>query len=407
MRPNLVTNLKGMVISMLNLLKNHEFRNFFFADIISSFGVGMTTVGANWYLLAQTHSNKYVGIYLTLNVLAGFLMAPLAGSITDRFSRKTVIFITFLVRSGLIALIALYFAITGFSLWLMYLLALITGAGWITYMAASRSYVQTVLPKGMLGSANSFIEISLQVGMFTAGAASGVILHYTGFTVILVINALVFLVSSLLIVKIKKDPPSMTQGTNSGFKGGLKYVLHNRLVLIVGLLSILPLIVTQLFNVSSPDYVATILRSNSVAYGFADMSYGIGGLVSGLLMANILKKFKKKMITITLFGLVVLALIALFLGHQISLMYAASFLIGLANSSLRIVLNTILMTHIDGQFMGRATSLWNGLAQFIEIFASTYIGILNDSYGANYGFLCMAFIMAIGMFLTTAMSKNS
>ncbi|ANK63573.1 MFS transporter permease [Loigolactobacillus backii] len=199
----------------------------------------------------------------------------------------------------------------------------------------------------------------------------------------------------------------MTQGTNSGFKGGLKYVLHNRLVLIVGLLSILPLIVTQLFNVSSPDYVATILRSNSVAYGFADMSYGIGGLVSGLLMANILKKFKKKMITITLFGLVVLALIALFLGHQISLMYAASFLIGLANSSLRIVLNTILMTHIDGQFMGRATSLWNGLAQFIEIFASTYIGILNDSYGANYGFLCMAFIMAIGMFLTTAMSKNS
>ncbi|WP_125982648.1 MFS transporter [Loigolactobacillus iwatensis] len=392
---------------MLNLLKNHEFRNFFFADIISSFGVGMTTVGANWYLLAETHSNQYVGIYLTLNVLAGFLMAPLAGSITDRFSRKTVIFITFLVRGGLIALIALYFASTGFSLWLMYLLALITGAGWITYMAASRSYVQTMLPKGMLGSANSFIEISLQVGMFTAGAASGVILHYTGFTVILVINALVFLVSSLLIVKIKKDPPSMTQGMNSGLKGGLKYILHNRLILIVGLLSILPLIVTQLFNVSSPDYVATILRSNSVVYGFADMSYGIGGLVSGLLMASILRKFRKKIITFTLFSIVVLALIVLFLGHQISLMYIASLLIGLANSSLRIVLNTILMTHIDSQFMGRATSLWNGMAQFIEIFASTYIGVLNDSYGANYGFLCMAFIMAIGMILTTAMPKNS
>lgn len=143
------------------LLRKKEFRNFFLADIISGFGVGMTTVGANWYILQETGSNKSVGFYLTINVLAGFLMSPLAGILTDRMFRKNLILWTFLGRAIPMALIAIVFWQIGFNIWLMFLLSIVTGAGWITYMASSRSYVQAVLPKGLLGSANAFIEVSL------------------------------------------------------------------------------------------------------------------------------------------------------------------------------------------------------------------------------------------------------
>ncbi|CAM2828619.1 MFS transporter [Levilactobacillus brevis] len=68
-----------------DLVKQRGFRHFFLADVISGFGVGLTTVGANWFMLQQTHANKLVGLYLTLNVLAGFLMSPIAGRLTDRF----------------------------------------------------------------------------------------------------------------------------------------------------------------------------------------------------------------------------------------------------------------------------------------------------------------------------------
>ncbi len=46
--------------------------------------------------------------------------------------------------------------------------------------------------------------------------------------------------------------------------------------------------------------------------------------------------------------------------------------------------------------MGRATSIWNGTAQLIEVFASTLMGVANDKFGANIGFLWMAVIMLIG-----------
>lgn len=385
-------------MNMTNLLGRREFRNFFLADIISGFGVGLTTVGANWYMLQATHSNKLVGMYLTVNVLAGFLMSPLAGSLTDKFSRKQVILWTFLGRTVPMSLIALVIGYAGFNLWAMYGLAILTGAGWITYMAASRSYVQAVLPEELLGTANSFIEVSLQVGMFAAGAISGIILNYTGFMIILVINIIMFVAAVLLVAAIKADSP-VNKGVNeesAGFSNGLAYIWKHKSILSMGIISILPLIVTQLFNVSSPDYVSTVLRANSVVYGFADMGYGVGGLAAGLITGYLINHFKDKNIIVFFFTLATIGLLTLYWTHVIPLTYVCTFSLGLSNSALRVVINTVLMHRVDKKFMGRATSIWNGTAQLIEVFASTLMGVANDKFGANIGFLWMAVIMLIG-----------
>ncbi|ANZ58501.1 hypothetical protein BGL34_04685 [Fructilactobacillus lindneri] len=175
------------------------------------------------------------------------------------------------------------------------------------------------------------------------------------------------------------------------------YVLEHKLILILGLISILPLIVTQLFNVSMPGYVSNILNDNSIAYGITDMCYGIGGLAAGLLSAWLLNKFNKQHLLIAFFTIASIALFSLFILKSTLLTYSFAFLIGLSNSSLRVTINTILMRVVKKSYMGRTTSMWTGGAQFIEIFSSTFIGRLNDVWGANYGFLCMFIIMVIGL----------
>lgn len=386
-----------------------DFRRFLLADVISGLGVGMTTVGANWYILSQTHSNKIVGFYLTINVLAGFIMSPLAGIITDRFFRKKVILWSFIGRVLPIIFITIYFYILGFNLILMYILSIVMGMGWITYMAASRSYIQSILPDSLLGSANSFIEISLQVGMFSAGALSGIILNYTGFVAILVINALVFLIAIILVNSIKNDSTLdlNIHKENSQISKGIKYVWNNKLVFNIGIISILPLIVTQLFNVSAPDYVYSILNANSVVYGLSDMSYGIGGLVAGFISGYLINRFSNKKLIIIFFALASLVLITLFVGRSIVLMYLCNFFLGLSNSSLRVSMNTILMSSVKKTFMGRVTAIFNGLAQLIEVFASTLMGTLNDKLGADFGFLVMFVIMIIGVVASVVGIKNN
>jgi len=86
----------------------------------------------------------------------------------------------------------------------------------------------------------------------------------------------------------------------------------------------------------------------------------------------------------------------LYLTHSIPLTIVCTFILGLSNSSLRVVINTVLMEQVEQQYMGRATSIWNGIAQLIEVLASTLMGIANDTFGANIGFLWMAVIMLVG-----------
>ncbi|AWW98872.1 MFS transporter [Oenococcus oeni] len=206
--------------------------------------------------------------------------------------------------------------------------------------------------------------------------------------------------ASLLIIGIKKDKIVVRKVSDSslGFRFGLMYVWHHKLILSIGIISILPLIVTQMFNVSSPDYISTVLKSNSVVYGLADMSYGAGGLLAGLITSWLILIFPNKKIIVNLFALASLVLFFLYIGRFVLLMYLCTFLLGFSNSALRVVINTVLMKEVDKSFMGRSTSIWNGIAQFIEIFISTVIGITNDHLGAAFGFLCVFAIMFVGVF---------
>ncbi|MFT8394399.1 MAG: MFS transporter, partial [Liquorilactobacillus ghanensis] len=218
---------------------------------------------------------------------------------------------------------------------------------------------------------------------------------------------IMFLIGTVLIMRIPKDVLHFAaeNDAHASFINGIRYIFSTRIVVIVGALSILPLLVTQLFNVTSPAYVASVLNQNSIVYGMADMLYGIGGLTAGILTGWIISKLENKKIIIAYFFLASLALVSLYVGKNVSLMYICTYVIGLSNSSLRIVTNTVLMKNVAASYMGRTTSVLNGTAQFIEIFASSWMGIMNDQQGASFGFLIMFIIMLIGLLLSVLVKR--
>lgn len=386
----------------LSVLKNAQFRKFLISDVISGFGVGMATIGANWYVMTETGSNQYVGFLLTFNVLAGFLVSPLAGIITDRFDRKKVILWTYVLRAFLLALLAVLFFAQGFSIPLMYGFAVINGIGWTIYMAASRSFIQEILPEDVLINGNSFIEISLQVGMFSAGAVSGIIYKFYGFEVILIINIAVFLISSAVLAAIRyqsivHSEEREQEGFVQSFRSGLHFLRQRKTIFFLGVISIVPLAVTMLYNVVLPAYVNVTLQSDSIVFGLSDMFYGIGGLISGFLVSLLITNLSNKQMVYLFFVIAVVNLFALYANSLVLLLYAGSFFLGLCNSSLRIVMNTLLMENVQKAFMGRAMAVWTGLSLLIQAGGSSGIGLVIDRFGAGYGFLIMSALMALGL----------
>lgn len=385
---------------LFNVLKNRIFRNFFIADIISCFGVGMSTIGASWYALMETGSNTTVGILLAVNVIAGFFASPVSGIIADKFDRKAIILWTFLIRALFVFSLAVIFIFGGFNTFYLYLFSAMNGIGWTIYMAASRSFLQEILDKESIINGNSLVEISLQIGMFSAAAMAGFIYKFYSFNVILFINCTVFILASIFLIKIQYVS-SVVSSEKSNYlhllKEGFIYLLKERLILILGILSIVPLTVTMLFNVVLPSYVSNILTQDSIVFGFSDMFYGIGGLISGFVISFIASKIRYTILALLFFFVATVDLYLLGINQTVALLYAGCLLLGLSNSSLRIVMNSIIMQFVDNKYMGRVTSVWVGISLLSQAILSLTIGGVIDQKGAALGFVIMSVIMFFGL----------
>lgn len=383
-----------------NLLKNQNFRNYFLADITSGFGSGMNFIGAGWFILEITGSNRSVGFLLALTLFSGLVVFPFSGMIVDRFNRRQIIWWSNLARGILIAIVAVSIITSSFKVIYLYFLVIIGGAGWSIFIPASRGLIQELVEKDELINGNSFIEISMQVGMFTAAAASGIIFRYFGFATILLIDTATFLISNYFLAKIRYDAVITHDQHESPYKqfsNGLKFLSKNPLIFGFGIMMFLPFVATMTSNVVLPGYVKNYLHQNSVIYGLADMSYGIGACLSGSMAASLATRFTRNKVVLLCFIVSIISLIFLIFNQYIIGLYIASVIFGLCNSSLRILLQTTAMEITPKEFFGRVMSVWVAISMTIQIISSYGAGCLMDNLRPNLGFLLLASIMVIGL----------
>ncbi|MFM2478577.1 MFS transporter [Celerinatantimonas sp. MCCC 1A17872] len=385
-----------------SVLKNSKFSLFFLSDIISGFGVGMATLGANWYVLMKTKSTEQIGMMLAVYVIAGFIASIFSGVLSDKFSRKTLIFWTHTFRAiGILAIVALLESYH-FNIFFLYALAVINGIGWTTYIATSRSFTQEILSEANYVTGNALLEISMQVGMFLAAAIAGFLYKYYSFNVILILNISMFVLSAILIQLIDHRESITATNTESYFQTlgqGFTFLYKNKLIFMLGLVSIVPLIVIMIYNVVLPDYVSHTLYKDSITFGFADMSYGIGGLASGFLISLVTTKFTPVRLIGFFFALATVDLLFLSQNSVVFNLYLCSLLLGLANSSLRILMNSMLMKIVAKEYMGRAMSVWLGISLICQCIFSLSISSYIDRHGAMVGIVIMGLIMAVGLVL--------
>ncbi|WP_062052181.1 MFS transporter [Bacillus sp. JCM 19034] len=393
---------------IMNLLKHRHFRYFFLSDIISGFGVGMATIGANWFILEQTGAASIVGFMLSINVIAGFLASLVMGGFIDRFQRRKVIQWTYWIRAMVIFAITVLIFLNGFNLIYMYMFFAINGIGWAVYMSASRSLIQELLTEKELIKGNSLVEVSLQVGMFLAGGASGFLYQFWGFEIILVINASVFMISSFFLSNVRYNAipiPDKKEPFINALKNGMNFLFGNSKLFFLGVVPVIPLVATMIFNVVLPSYVSDTLKADAIIFGISDMFYGVGGLLSGFLAAPLVAKLRTNKVILMFFGIAVAVLFSLVFNHLILALYAGSLFIGLSNSTIRIVMNTKLMQMIPKHFMGRAMSVWMAISFLLQTISASAIGIFMDLFNPAVGFLAMAVLMFFGGLIFTLTKK--
>lgn len=382
------------------LLAYKNFRSYFIADIIASLGSGITFIGMNWFIMSSTGTNAAVGKLLSTSLIGGILVFPFAGVITDRFPRLSVLKWILIVRSATVLLAAISIPLGFFSNFLLYLVMFVAGAGWSVFISSSRGLMQELLAPEDLIKGSSLIEISLQFGMFTAAALGGFLFKYLGLQVLFYLSMLTYALSYLFLNRISYTPhvaEDKNEGWLTQFKNSWGYFRENPLIFLLGIVLFLPFVVTMVSNVILPGYVKTHIGGDSVIYGLADMSYGIGACLSGFMAGKIASLLREKNSIYSFFILSICAISFLVFNKSVVGLFAGSLCFGIGNSSIRIVLNSTMMRIVPKSFMGRSMSAWLSISFLLQITLAFSVGKTIDIIPVVHGFTILASIMLIAL----------
>ncbi|PKJ53457.1 MFS transporter [Bacillus sp. SN10] len=391
-------------------MQNRNIKLFLSADLCSQFGAGMTIAVLSWYALDKSGSNQLVAAIINVNIISGMLMSFFAGVIVDTFSKKNVTILSHLLRVIFIAVPLLLLTIYGYNEYFLFLIALSNGLGWNLYYPASKGLLQEISTTEQLLKSNSGAEITMQIGLFSAGAIAGSLYNILGFNVILILSLITFLVSAFLTSLLKTTKEKHVSKERIGIKDsyveGIKYFQSHGVIFFLGLVLYIPFIGANVINTILPGYASIELNTNAAVYGLIDMAYGIGACVVGFTIIGLSKKFSINSLVSIGFLIGIFTGLVLFANTSKIFAGVLFFVCGLCGPGIRSLIYSLIMKVVPNEFLGRAMSLWNLLSLFIQVIATFSIGKIMDIISPAWGFLIYSFILLSGLVLFTLIKRG-
>ncbi|TSA84524.1 MFS transporter [Deinococcus detaillensis] len=312
------------------------------------------------------------------------ILAPLAGSITDRYSRRSIMLICDSV-SALVALMVTLVVWSGsLNVPLLLLGVLLGRVAAVFHESAFEASYAMLLPEAQLARANGLMQTSYSAGAILAPALAALIIAFpqhlsgglwglgNGTGLVMVLDTLSFVVAALVLFWLRipspqeRPAPGAKTDFRADFKLGWHYISRRRpmllLVLLVGVtnfaLAGVNLYETLLarFNLDA-DFVQ---RGLSFESGYAIMTTvtGVGTLLGGLIISS-WGGLKRNRIFGLLIPLLVqsLAVLTMGLSRSLPLTCAALLIFGLSYPLGGAHSAAIWMSQVPRELQGRVFSV--------------------------------------------------
>ncbi|HZQ69684.1 MAG TPA: MFS transporter [Terriglobales bacterium] len=189
---------KVSLSAYLRLLReNRNFRRLWIAQIVSEIGDWFYTLAIYTLLLQLTGRASSVGLALMLQVLPITFIAPSAGLVNDRISRKRVMIVADLTR--FVIVVSMLLVRSASMVWLVYPLLLMETMMVAFFEPARNSVIPNITSREDVIVANTLSSTTWSVNLVLGAALGGFVAALLGRDAVFVINGLSFLASAYFI----------------------------------------------------------------------------------------------------------------------------------------------------------------------------------------------------------------
>nr|CEL15465.1 transporter, putative [Kibdelosporangium sp. MJ126-NF4]CTQ92133.1 transporter, putative [Kibdelosporangium sp. MJ126-NF4] len=334
------------------LRSNRPFTALLCARSVSFLGDSLSLVALMLHVAGTTGEALAVALLLLVGDFAPSLLAPLAGTVSDRFDLRRVMIVCDLVQGALVAVIA--FVLPALPL-LMVLVGLRSVAGQV-FQPASRAAVPALVPDKDLEAANSRLGFGTNGAEAVGPLMAAALLPLLGIRGVLLVDAATFLISALVLVRLPRLAPVVDRERTSFLadaKAGLGYIVSVPVVRAIGV----GFCVVVAFN-GVDDVALVFLATDSLgggqsAAGLLLAGVGVGLFVGYLLLAR--GAGRLPMVPLFLAGLAVSSAGNLLSG--VAWAVAAAFVMqtvrGIGIAAMDVGANTLLQRTVPADMLGR------------------------------------------------------
>ncbi|MFJ4837504.1 MFS transporter [Streptomyces sp. NPDC088746] len=195
----------------ISLWRDRLFRRFWAGQSVSQFGDRITELALPLIAVGALNASPNEVAWLTALSWTPNLLAILLGAWVDQQARKRrLMILADLIRAAVLLSIPVAYLLGAVTLGQLYSVALLTGAAGVLFNTAYPPFFVRLVPRTSYVDANSKLSTSRSVSYVAGPAIGGALVQALTAPVTLVVDALTFLVSAVLVGQVSVDEPPVS-----------------------------------------------------------------------------------------------------------------------------------------------------------------------------------------------------
>ncbi|MBN1424524.1 MFS transporter [Candidatus Fermentibacteria bacterium] len=271
-------------------LHHRNFRLFYMGQSISLIGTWMQRIALGWLVYRLTDSVFLLGLVGFVGQIPGFLLAPLAGVLADRWDRHRMLLVTQAIAMAQALVLAILVLTNAVTIWHILALSLVLGIINSFDIPTRQSFtVEMLEDKRDLANAIALNSSMVNGARLLGPSVAGVLIAAVGEGVCFLLNGLSYLavLASLLLMQLgqRKLPPRRSgvwHELGEGFRYAFRFPPIRDLLLMVAMISLMGMP----YAVLMPAFVRDVLSAGPGALGFLMGAVGAGALMGALYLAS-------------------------------------------------------------------------------------------------------------------------
>ncbi|NMP24690.1 MFS transporter [Sulfobacillus harzensis] len=272
------------------LIRHHtQIRRLWLSESIAAFGDYFLNIALMWYVFVRTGSGLALGLVAVVSFVPAVTLGPWLGAIGDRYNRKTLMVISNLSGSVLVAVLSFIVLIGYRAIWPIYGAMLLMSVTSALYNPARAGIIPEIVQPDQLVEVQVLLSTSRQTARVIGSSLGGFVISVAGAAPTMALDFIALILAALILTRIAyqssvQSDVKPNKSAERTINDAWRWIRTQPTLLVMSLIGMVSNIALGPVNILPAMLIRGSFHASAAALGRFDAAIGVGMIAGGLVI---------------------------------------------------------------------------------------------------------------------------